>query len=132
MLDEPYETIVAQLDALSPAAQMCWVQEQLERLQILPAGADARWVHGLFAVYKNNLHTDARYQPTASAPLTVTLFAAQDQTDDSQRPTLAELVTGWSRFAEVEVKVVPGNHFSMMAAPNVQQLAAQLSPQLRT
>lgn len=127
LLDEPYEAMVARLDVLSPAAQVSWLKEQLERLQILPADADARWVDGLFRVYKNNLHTDARYQPTAPAPLTVTLFAAQDQTGDSRRPTLAELVTGWSRFAEVEVRVVPGNHFSMMAAPNVYQLAAQLS-----
>lgn len=127
LLDEPDEAIVERLDALPPTAQMSWLKEQLERLQILPAGSDPRWVQGLFRVYKNNLHTDARYQPTAPTPLTVTLFAAQDQTGDSRRPSLAELVTGWSRFAEVEVKVVPGNHFSMMAAPNVQELAAQLT-----
>ena len=125
-LDESSEVTVAWLDQLSPAAQMIWLKEQLERLQILPAGSDPRWAHGLFRVYKNNRHTDARYQPTAPMPLAVTLFAAQDSTGDSH-PSLAELVAGWSRFAEVEVQVVPGNHFSMMAAPNVQELAAQLT-----
>ena len=119
------------IEALSPRAQIDWLKAQLEQLQILPVGSDPAWARGLFTVYKNNLQTDAIYFPTAVIPLPITLFAAQEQPAGGEQLSIAELVKGWSQFGAIEVEVVGGNHFSMLTATHVQQLAAQLTHKLR-
>ena len=119
------------IEALSPPAQIDWLKAQLEQLQILPVGSDPAWARGLFTVYKNNLQTDAAYLPSAVTPLPITLFAAQEQPAGGEQLPIAELVRGWSQFGAVEVEVVGGNHFSMLTATHVQQLAAQLTHKLR-
>ena len=110
----------------TPIVSVEWLQQNLERMKILPSDSDSAWTHGFFNVYKNNIHTDLAYQPQDVQSVDITLFAAEDRSGQQNRPEIDELVAGWSSFGGVQLMVVPGTHFSMMTHPYVQELGKQI------
>jgi thioesterase domain-containing protein len=105
----------------------------LRAVHLLPPAASVDDARRLLAVLTARLRAKWQYAPPLSPyPDPLVLFRTRERRrpaepiDDS--PTL-----GWSAFSSQPVTVydVPGNHFSMLRAPHVQDLADQLRRCLR-
>lgn len=78
-------------------------------------------VRTLFEVFANNLRAMKHYQPEPLAGRIVVLRA-------SERPAAEQNDRGWSALAQDGLLLldVPGNHYSVLRAPNVRTLAERL------
>ena len=76
-----------------------------------------------------NLQAAGGYQPTDFVRLPLQLFVAMDAEREAQ--ATQAMIEGWARYGEVTVHEVPGTHSTMMYAPHVQVLAAQLQECLK-
>ncbi len=106
---------VERLEELEPAERLAYVMEQ-EQITNLP-------LRHLFHVFKSNFRAMQSYIPSVYAHR-VTLFKASEQVLQNYQ----DLTMGWSNLTNqaVEVHVIPGNHYSIIAKPHVQILAEQL------
>lgn len=87
---------------------------------LLPEGTNQESMLRLFRVYKNNLAVLKTYSPSAYAGKAVLLRAQESNAGDA--------ALGWRPFVQqLEVHRVPGNHYSMMLAPHVKDLAEHLT-----
>jgi amino acid adenylation domain-containing protein len=81
--------------------------------------------------FETNMRAHRAYQPTRTLRAPLVLFRAE-----TQPPTLSYLgldfAQGWAELTEggVQVRVVPGDHFTMLTEPLVSLLAKALSDEL--
>ncbi|XXY51336.1 cytochrome P450 [Sorangium sp. So ce269] len=112
----------------SRASQLDHLRACMERLDVAPPQGT---LENLFRVYRANVEAMARYRPRAS-DVPVTLLKATGEFPavlpssslvDHDSPTL-----GWERLCagELEIREVPGDHFTMVRAPHVDRLAEAL------
>ena len=97
------------------AGQEAWVPDAAV-LDALPQG------RALFEVFANNLRAMKRYEPTPLPGRIVVLRASAGlETEQNDR--------GWSVLAQdgLLLQEVPGNHYSVLRAPNVRTLAERLA-----
>ncbi|MGB3639351.1 MAG: thioesterase domain-containing protein, partial [Rivularia sp. (in: cyanobacteria)] len=90
----------------------------------------------ILAVYKANTQASASYIAQKIDSTEINLFRARELGIlGDYLPNLAmseaDPKWGWQQLAvnRVKLEIVPGNHFTMMAQPNVQVLAAKLQEQ---
>jgi thioesterase domain-containing protein len=116
------------LSSLVDGAQKLRPEEQLERLfehskrtGILPPDTSLGEVKALVHVFERNFLALMRCS-LARAPLAVTLLRA-GPAEDLRDPTL-----GWERYAAggVDVREIPGDHYSVLKQPHVLALSEQL------
>jgi amino acid adenylation domain-containing protein len=104
-----------------------WLLEYLlseaESLGVLPPDAGIEEVRHLLNVFKANMNALKNYRPKAYSGR-ITLFRAET----SSRNLLADNTSGWGDLTDdpIEVHLIPGNHYTMVARPNVQILAEKL------
>ncbi len=104
--------------------QLAYVVEEAHKLKALPPDVGVAQLRPLFTVVEANLEARRKYAPRRlDAPL-VLFKATEALIDAPENETL-----GWDRFAGagLDVHVVPGNHNTMLSAPNVETLVEQLS-----
>jgi len=125
--------------SFSQMAQLRQVWAEARRAGVVPAEISLVEFRQLFDTFKIHANIMLRYHPGKfHGP--VTLFRPEEEVDEflfgndprdpewkaerDKRNTLR----GWDRLAtgEVELRVVPGDHFSMLREPNVHVLADQL------
>ncbi|WP_025130130.1 non-ribosomal peptide synthetase [Pseudomonas sp. PH1b] len=115
------EQFAAQDDAL----QMHLLHAGMVRVGLLSQRADPRAMHGPARTFATALRT--RYQPRDGYRGKVRLVLADDPSLDAagNRREQQGMIHGWRRQAtELQVWYGPGNHFSLLKAPNVYHLAA--------
>jgi len=127
-LDVTYDA----LEPLTAAEQLNYVKERLVTANWLPPGTDIKQLRGYLEVFKANNQTVYYPENIVKAPR-ISLLKAKEQPNQSQAKEwrlkmLKESTWGWSPFSEspVDVRVVPGEHRTMMNPPYVQVLAEQL------
>jgi thioesterase domain-containing protein len=100
--------------------------EQARAVEIVPAEMSFEEVFRLYATYRRNRRALRLYRGRA-LPVRVTLFTAE-----ARGPALAADPTlGWSALvAGVEARKVPGDHYSILRAPQVERLAVPLRERL--
>ncbi len=88
---------------------------------LVPPDLDPERVEHLYAVFRANLAALHDYRPAAWAGAAMLLRAAEHD------PAEAESA-GWERLARggVEVRVVPGSHFTMVREPHAASLAREV------
>ncbi|MGZ4134932.1 MAG: non-ribosomal peptide synthetase, partial [Tumebacillaceae bacterium] len=99
------------------------VYDVLHSQEKLPPHMEFADFHRFFEVYKVNRYANSTYRPKASDS-SVTLFRATEGRDEFllQHPTL-----GWEHLVrQLNVHDVEANHYSMMKAPHIQAIAAQI------
>src|SRR5262249_49669217 len=91
---------------------------------VLPEGGLPE-LHQLLNVFRSNIRAVQNYTPR---PYTgqVTLFQAGAELAGSEEPVDSTL--GWARLAlnPLEIYIVPGDHYTILAEPYVQTLAERL------
>jgi thioesterase domain-containing protein len=112
-----------ELSALGPEEQLQLFLERLSGFGFLPT---RNTLAHLLAAFKASSRAWYAYAPRPY-PDRITLFKAHEQHED-RGPTM-----GWGELTPepVEVHVIPGDHITLLAEPNVRVLAERLSTCLR-
>lgn len=117
------ETITAEaLAPIAPEQRLAYALEQTQLATRLPPDIGVREIDQYLAVFKASLRAMQSYRPQPYAGR-VTLFRAGDRPVDEAGPTL-----GWEGLPAggVELRVVPGDHYTFVRQPHVATLAEQL------
>lgn len=121
------------LQPLTPAEQMEFLEDQLKAVDILPPEAGRAHVHGLVQVFKASTRNCARYLAQGTYHGAVALLRASEihieDTGISMNLHAHDDTWGWNLLApaNVQLRVVPGDHVTMMAEPHVRTLASELA-----
>jgi amino acid adenylation domain-containing protein len=112
----------AAAEAADPPATIEALLERAEVRAALPPDTGAEQVRELFAVFRANLEALLRYRPRPYGGR-LTLIRAEDTAADS-----ADGFHGWTALAGggTEIHVLPGDHYSLLQAPQVAALSALL------
>jgi thioesterase domain-containing protein len=125
LLERIRQTVRAESDGNGAAA-----------LRGLVEAAGEELLRNIFRVVEANLAASRGYSPRPySGPITLFRAAERHPTMNRQFAEIFEdEFLGWDRLAErpVSVHVIPGDHFSMIAPPHVNVLAAMLQESLDT
>ena len=115
------------LKPLSPEQQVATVLDVARRLNLVPPDLGQGRLQQLLNVHKSVLHAVMNYRPD---PYTGKVHLFKASQIGSRRSTAPDM--GWSRYTSVpvEIKTVPGNHFTMLNPPNVRVLGDELSVSL--
>ncbi|NEQ97776.1 MAG: amino acid adenylation domain-containing protein, partial [Cyanothece sp. SIO2G6] len=116
----------------SEAEQYDYALQKLIAADILPEGTLVQQLRGLMTVYKLNNQMDYVVDPNDAEPIPLALIRSEQgfgddvelpQVDWCQRDDL-----GWQDYGDraFSVRWVPGDHHTMMTAPNVEVLAQHL------
>jgi amino acid adenylation domain-containing protein len=102
-------------DALS------WLTAEADRLSLLPSGVDTEEIARRFAVFRANFRALERYEGGLCTAPALLLKAAGSPAE-----------TGWGSLLTrpVEVLDLPGDHYSLLRPPLVEELAAVLRERL--
>lgn len=115
-------TRLQHLQQLDTAQQLNYILEQARLLNLVPPDAGVEQVNFLFEVFKCNMRAIERYTPRPYDGLTTLLRAENQPPENPTDPAL-----GWHKLlTNVEVRWIPGNHYTMVREPDVQILATQL------
>ncbi|WP_164018210.1 non-ribosomal peptide synthetase, partial [Pyxidicoccus trucidator] len=115
------------LTGLEPDALLERLLQLAASAGALPPGMDTDHVRALFRVFEANLRASRRYQamPTEGR---VVLFKAKDDAEGLPGDG------GWSALVgdALERHLLPGDHYSLLRAPGVSELAERLREALKT
>ncbi|HEV2733980.1 MAG TPA: amino acid adenylation domain-containing protein, partial [Longimicrobiaceae bacterium] len=125
-LEIPLERIAVsqeELRALAPGERLRRAWEAARDARAVPSDVDLAHFRPLWEVFRANVGASREYGGGTCAADLLLLRAAERVTG---RP---EEVEGWagSTSGRMDVRIVPGDHFSMMREPYVRILAAELS-----
>jgi thioesterase domain-containing protein len=125
LLDLPWQSLrldTARLEQLEGRERLAWLLEQLGRLPEAAPELDLDETERLFRVFQRLSEAQRTYVPAPYAGRAVLLKAAASAGD-----------LGWSTWLSTEPRVleVPGDHFTMLEAPNLVSVAEQLAALLR-
>ncbi len=116
------DIVEGELAALGPAAALDRVADLAHQAGLLPTHLGVDHLARRVSVFATNLRAYKRYEPGTIAGR-VTLIRAQDTVaGDGVDPA-----DGWrDHLSQLDVKVAPGSHYSMIEVPNVDELARLL------
>jgi amino acid adenylation domain-containing protein len=101
-----------------------------KKAELMPPDFQLADFQRILDVYKAHSHATFTYQPQ-SYPGKVTLFVCQEPPENGVAATRAN-IDRWSGLAHsLEVREIPGNHFTLMDPPHVDYLATEISGCLR-
>jgi thioesterase domain-containing protein/acyl carrier protein len=117
------------LEGLDGEAGLEVLLERLRAADFLPPGAGVSQLRRILRVYQANTLAARRYEP-GRYPDRVTVFRAADVPTEAAGQLEPDL--GWGRVSRdgVDVHTVPGDHITMLAEPNVHELARRLKTAL--
>ena len=127
-----------QLSSLPLEEGLARLGERLEEAGVLPLNSGVQQIGGLFRVFVAN--GTAVYDPSPEGHLRVALLRAgqfhpeYDYSPVDDQVEISASTLGWQKLSEtaVAVRVVHGNHITMLCEPNVVTLATSLREFLST
>ena len=118
------------LDRLAPEAQLRLLLSRLVEAGVLHARTSLEVLRGLVRVFDTNLNT--HYAPPAAYPGKLYLVEAAERRCGPDVEERRE-ATGWQEhLADVALWTVPGNHNTMLNAPNAGRLAQWLQALIKS
>ncbi len=104
----------------------------LKEAGLYPEDTETDYLRNLFTVFRMGFRLQNAYHPATSSPVPVVLFRALEPLEGGLPVDHLAEDFGWSRYSTlpVSIRYVPGNHISMMAPPNVEELARALGAEL--
>jgi thioesterase domain-containing protein len=114
---------------LSSEEKLAYIVTQAKQAGIFPPDMELSQVQHLFELFTNNVHASERYRPSVY-PGPVTLFKAREYLS---APPSDDETLGWKAFvSHLTIQDIPGNHFTMMRAANIQILGESLAAYIRS
>jgi thioesterase domain-containing protein len=136
-----------QIGQLEPDEQLTYVMDLAKSSEIIPSNMTLPYFRRLFNVFKTNILAIRSYEPHLYAG-SITLFRAGERFNPQQAsPSWGQTIlrgikrngaeqraggkdgaNGWAALAAegVDVREVPGDHYTMLRKPHVEVLAEQL------
>ena len=107
---------------MSPDERLIYLEEKAKSAKLIPQYIDHAQAVRLYQVFKTNIKALQQYEPAAKARR-ITLISSEQSAN-----TFPDSTMGWSELAteSVEVFTIPGNHYSIVRKPAVENLAQQL------
>jgi thioesterase domain-containing protein len=111
------------LNQMGPDEQLKYILREARDADLIDPDLGFQQISQLLKVFENNVRAVGDYVPQASPGNLTLLVASERLTKPVEDATL-----GWGSLVAggVEVKVVPGDHYSIMREPHVKILAARL------
>ena len=115
------------LGHLNPDEQLNVCLERLQSADVLPAELSVQRVRPLLNTFKHNVKAGARYSPKPYSRR-ITLLRTQKQAFDDFPCPVRHPDYGWNDLTSerVDVHELPGNHYTLLAEPNVSAIAQML------
>ncbi|HYG83209.1 MAG TPA: alpha/beta fold hydrolase, partial [Pyrinomonadaceae bacterium] len=121
-------TALAGAGFVSPGTeeQLSYVFRHAQAADLLPPDANVRQVHRLYDVFKANTRALLDYRPRP-CPASAVLLVAAERGEQAE-----QMRHGWEELTEggLEFHTIPGNHYTVLAEPNVAAVAEQLKTRL--
>ena len=119
----PVAIAPAELAGLDPEAGLARVIERVRAAGALPAGLSAEQIGRLWRVFRANVRAVRAYTPRPAAGRTAIFVTLGNPERDSLGADL-----GWGRLVggALAVSDLPGDHYSLLREPDVQELADRL------
>ena len=120
--EDEYNVVYNELLNLDDDAQLNYVWERATKANVVPPNTGVNRIGYLLQIFRSNLVALSKYVPQPYSEKIV-LFRASDVKEQIPSSTL-----GWEELSKkpVEVHVIPGDHYTMLAKPHVQILADKL------
>jgi len=116
----------AHLFSLEPDERLAYVLDEVKAAGMIDADTSLEQIRFLYQVFKANLRAMRSYVPQPY-PGRITLFRAEEQVDSAP----LDWTNGWNGLAEeIDVRIVPGDHMTMMHEPHLAKLVAELKASL--
>jgi thioesterase domain-containing protein len=110
---------------LEPDERLALVLDEAKRLGVMPPDIELTQIRLLFHVFESNMQAVRRYTPRVySGP--ITLFKAEVSLSGRAKDSDWSVLAGGG----LTVYAVPGDHFTIARAPNIEILAGQLKQEL--
>jgi amino acid adenylation domain-containing protein len=112
-----------EISELSTEDKLTLLLNHAQQEHLLPLEVQLPDIQRYFNVYRANIRAFSNYVPQPQR-VRITLFKAEDRVTQNGK----DRALGWDALTEeeVEVHVVPGNHYTLLAEPNVKILAEHL------
>ena len=118
------------LQPLAPAAQLDYLKQRMEAVNLLPSGSRIERVRGIVQTIKADELAFVGYVPSRGYEGPITLFRTRSYNDELGffGEFSKDSTWGWNQLSSlpVHVHVVPGNHTTILSHPHVQVLAEKL------
>jgi thioesterase domain-containing protein len=120
---EHVDVSMEQLLELTLADQLAFILSRAKKEYLVPPEVEVADIFRYFSVYRTNIRAMSTYVPQPQR-VNLALFKADEQLAQSAPGE----TMGWGELAgeEVEVCVVPGNHYTLLREPHVRILAEHL------
>jgi amino acid adenylation domain-containing protein len=132
LFGKPMAVAAERLQGLSYDDQLAVVYQTVKQAEVLPPDTDLRLLRGLVDVYRAHVVAMTRYiAPVTVLPTPIRLVRAADPdplTGHTAGGAAADADLGWGAFAAgpVDTVVAPGDHRTMLNAPQVEAVARYL------
>ncbi|HEV7514934.1 MAG TPA: thioesterase domain-containing protein, partial [Thermoanaerobaculia bacterium] len=117
----------AELSGLDPEAGLARVVERVRAAGALPAGLGEEQIGRLWRVFRANVRAVRAYAPAPYAGEAVLFVTAENP----ERGRLGRAL-GWERLMDgrLAIRQLPGDHYSLLRGPGVEELASTLTQPL--
>lgn len=111
------------LHQIEPNEQVNYILDCAKAIGAVSPDTDTAYLRQVMEVFKANMQALHKYRPEDTYSGKLVVFSVAEELSDSADPAL-----GWGALTNigVEVKTVPGDHYSIMREPNVRYLASEL------
>jgi amino acid adenylation domain-containing protein len=116
---------VATLRQLEQAKQLNYVLEIMKQANFVPPDIGLEQIRSFLQISKSNTRALNCYEPKIYSGQ-ITFFQSTEKTSECE--DIPDPISGWQAFCSktIEVHLVPGDHSTMLAEPNVLNLAEKL------
>ncbi|MDF0732855.1 amino acid adenylation domain-containing protein, partial [Pseudomonas entomophila] len=105
--------------------QLAWLHQAMVRIGLLPARSTAQALHGIARTFASALRSEYRPPQDFAGPVGLVLVADPTLDAAGNQREQAAMLAGWQHLLpQLRVWRGPGNHFSILKAPQVFSLAA--------
>lgn len=124
----------SKLQHLEPEQQLNYVLDVMKAANFVPSDIQPNQIRSFLHVYKSNTRSLMSYVPKAYSGQ-ITLFQSSQPFLDEQgiSKSASDSTSSWTQLSTqpINTHIIPGDHTTMLAEPNVQVLAAQLKHYLK-
>jgi thioesterase domain-containing protein len=122
------------LERIEPGSRLDYVLDEIRHSGAWPPGVSGTEARGFFKLWQNLYRSLQNYSPPPGYSGGLTLFRATGKPPqpllDLERTSAVLAPADWQRLVAgpVEIRDVPGNHYTLFNEPQVRILAEQLRP----